>query len=130
MIFILVNAIILEQGATEMADKFNLDPVAIVEKKFGIDFKGYDPTEVDHMLDLVIEDYQTYQDLVDTLRKKADDLEKTNALLRAKLIELEGRERAKSEDGDPMAQGASNIDILKRLTRLENQVFNSKENKH
>ena len=114
-----------------MADKLNLDPMAIVDKKFGIDFKGYDPNEVDHMLDLVIEDYQTYQEIVDSLRQKVADLERTNALLRAKMIELEGKERAKSEDVDPMAQGASNIDILKRLTRLENQVFNNQnQNKH
>lgn len=114
-----------------MADKFNLDPVAIVDKKFGIDFKGYDPNEVDHMLDLVIEDYQTYQDLVESLRQKVTDLERTNALLRAKMIELEGKQRAKTEDADPMAQGAGNIDILKRLTRLENQVFNNQnQNKH
>ena len=47
------------------------------------------------------------------------------------MIELEGKERAKSEDVDPMAQGAGNIDILKRLTRLENQVFNNQnQNKY
>lgn len=106
-----------------MADKLNLDPITIVNKKFGIDFKGYDPNEVDRMLDKVIEDYQTYQETVDSLNKKVSDLEKTNALLRAKLVELEGKERQKSEDGDPMMQGASNVDILKRLSRLENEVF-------
>lgn len=107
-----------------MADKLNLDPMAIVDKKFGVDFKGYAPSEVDHMLDLVIEDYQTYEKRISFLKQKIADLEKTNASLRAKMIELEGKERAKSEDVDPMAQGAGNIDILKRLTRLENQVFN------
>ena len=116
-----------------MADKLNLDPVTIVNKKFGVDFKGYDPNEVDHMLDQVIEDYQTYQDMVDSLNAKVADLEKTNASLRARLIEVEGKERARDEDGDPMMQGASNFDILKRLSRLENEVFNhsgSQNRKH
>lgn len=44
-----------------MAGKLNLDPQGIVDKEFDIDFKGYNPDQVDHMLDLVIQDYQTYQ---------------------------------------------------------------------
>ena len=108
-----------------MADKLHLTPRDIVDKKFSIDFKGYDSTEVDHMLDQVIEDYQIYQDMVDSLQQKVNDLEKTNASLRAKMVELEGKERAISEDADPMKIGANNVDILKRLSKLEQEVFNS-----
>ena len=39
-----------------MAGKLNLDPQGIVDKEFDIDFKGYNPDQVDHMLDLVIQD--------------------------------------------------------------------------
>ncbi len=113
-----------------MADKLNLDPEEIVNKKFGVDFKGYDPNEVDHMLDLIIEDYQTYQATVDSLNEKVSDLEKTNALLRSKLIELEGKQRAQAENENAMAQGASNVDILKRLSKLENEVFNQGGNQN
>ena len=42
-----------------MAKPFNLDPVAIVEKRFDIDFKGYNADQVDGFFDLVIQDYQT-----------------------------------------------------------------------
>ena len=108
-----------------MADKLNLDPNTIVEKEFDIDFKGYNPEQVDRLLDMVIQDYQTYQKSLSELQSKVDDLERTNASLRAKLIEVEGKQRAQ-EDADPISSASSNLDILKRLSRLEKQVFDDK----
>ena len=108
-----------------MAEKINLDPQAIVDKEFDIDFKGYNPEQVDKMLDLIIQDYQTYQKLVTNLRQKITDLERINASLRAKLIEVEGKVKA-AEATDPISAGAGNVDILKRLSRLEKQVFADK----
>ena len=105
-----------------MASKLNLDPQTIVDKEFDVDFKGYNPDQVDHMLDQVIQDYQTYQDMIAEYSRRLADLERTNASLRAKLIELEGKARA-GLDADPMLSGSSNIDILKRLSRLEQKVF-------
>lgn len=105
-----------------MAGKLNLDPQTIVDKEFDVDFKGYNPDQVDQMLDLVIEDYQTYQNMIAEYSRRLEDLERTNASLRARVIEMEGKARA-GQDGDPMAGGSSNIDILKRLSRLEQKVF-------
>ena len=100
-----------------MAGKLNLDPQGIVDK-------GYNPDQVDHMLDLVIQDYQTYQNLLEEMDRKLSDLERTNASLRAKLIEVEGKQRA-SQDANPiLTNGSSQVDILKRLSRLEAEVFN------
>ena len=93
-----------------MAGKLNLDPQKIVDKELDIDFKGYNPDQVDHLLDEIIQDYQTYENMI--------------ASLRAKLIEVEGKIKAQ-EDLDPISQGASNVDILKRLSRLERQVFSN-----
>ncbi|MBR4163668.1 MAG: cell division regulator GpsB [Solobacterium sp.] len=108
-----------------MSGRLNLDPQAIVDKEFDIDFKGYNPEEVDNMLDLVIQDYQTYQQMIKDLNQKITELERTSATLRAKLIEVEGKQRA-NQDVDPIQASASNIDILKRLSRLERQVFDEK----
>lgn len=108
-----------------MSGRLNLDPQAIVDKEFDIDFKGYNPEEVDNMLDLVIQDYQTYQQMIKDLNQKITELERTSATLRAKLIEVEGKQRA-NKDVDPIQASASNIDILKRLSRLERQVFDEK----
>jgi DivIVA domain-containing protein len=109
-----------------MAGKVNLDIQTILTNEFDIDFKGYNAEEVDRFLDLVIEDYQTYQDTLSELNAKISELERTNASLRAKLIEEEGRTRA-LEANTPAASGAANVDILKRLSRLEEQVFESQK---
>lgn len=109
-----------------MAGKLNLDPQAIVDKEFDIDFKGYNPDQVDHMLDLVIADYQTYQNLLEEMDRKLADMEKTNASLRAKLIEIEGKQRAQADSDPILTNGSSQVDILKRLSRLEAEVFNKR----
>ena len=113
-----------------MSGKVNLDLQTILDKQFDIDFKGYSPDEVDSFLDLVMEDYQTYQDITAELNQKIAELERTNASLRAKLIEEEGRTRAMENNTTPDAQGAAKVDILKRLSRLEEQVFQQNRNKH
>ena len=113
-----------------MSGKVNLDLQTILDKQFDINFKGYSPDEVDSFLDLVMEDYQTYQDITAELNQKIAELERTNASLRAKLIEEEGRTRAMENNPTPAAQGAANVDILKRLSRLEEQVFQQNRNKH
>lgn len=108
-----------------MAAKLNLNPQAICDKEFNTEIKGYNPEEVDKMLDLVIQDYQTYQEMNAKLQKKIEELERNNASLRSKLIEVEGKNRA-NQDADPMLKGANNVDLIKRVARLEEQVFGSK----
>ena len=107
-----------------MAGKLNLDPQTIVDKELDIDFKGYNPDQVDHMLDLMIQDYQTYEAMVKELEDKIKELDCTNASLRAKLIEYEGKLRVKPDEEHPYG---SNVDILKRLSRLESQVFDDQK---
>ena len=73
--------------AYDMADKLNLSPQKIYDKEFNTEsMRGYVPQEVDAFLDLVIEDYETFQRALTSLKKKNDDLEKTNAALRAKVV--------------------------------------------
>ena len=113
-----------------MAQKLILDPQKIVNQEFSIDFQGYNPDQVDAMLDNVIKDYQTYDRMIADYKEKVEDLERTNASLRAKVIELEGRAKAQAQsEADPISRVASQVDILKRLSRLEKQVFDSKNRK-
>lgn len=106
-----------------MTGKLNLDPQTIVDKEFDIDFKGYNPDQVDHMLDQIILDYQTYDNTIKELNAKIEDLDRTNASLRAKVMDYESKERANKADGNTGVFAGNNIDILKRLSRLEEQVF-------
>ena len=105
-----------------MSEKLNLDVQSIYNKQFAIDFKGYNPAEVDNFIDLMIEDYQTFQDIIDDLNEKNGDLQRNNASLRAKLIEVEGKLRAKEKELSSAVVGGANVDILKRLSRLEEQL--------
>ena len=50
-----------------MATDMNLTAQEIYEKEFHVDLKGYAPAEVDEFLDMVIEDYQKYDEKVEEL---------------------------------------------------------------
>lgn len=117
-------------GKIGMAGKVNLDIQTILDKEFEIDFKGYSSDDVDSFLDLVMEDYQTYQEITAELNQKIAELERTNTSLRAKLIEEEGKSRAMEQAAaaTPAAQGAANVDILKRLSRLEEMIYEQNQN--
>lgn len=101
-----------------MEKKFKLKVEDVLNKQFNIDFKGYSSAEVDEFLDYVISDYQEYEEMIKRLGDKLQEYERQNAALKAKIVELEGR----SEGSEPALPSGS-LDILKRLTRLENEVF-------
>lgn len=102
-----------------MANKLNLNINTIYNKQFNVDFKGYSAQEVDEFLDQVLEDYQTYQEIAVELNKKAVALEKKNAELQAKIMELSSKQKLVEEGNNLNSQ----VDIIKRITRLENEVF-------
>ena len=54
-------------------NKINLTPDDILEKEFKIDTRGYRLKEVDQFLDLIIEDYQTFIEMIK--REITDDSE-------------------------------------------------------
>lgn len=91
----------------------------IVDKDFKRSIRGYDPEEVDAFLDLIIQDYKSYQDEIEELKADNDrlinDLDETS-----KQSDL----RAQSQNSSQST--VTNFDILKRLSNLERQVFGSK----
>lgn len=96
----------------------NLTAKKVYEKEFGIEFKGYSAEEVDKFLDLIIQDYQTFEKDLVALRKAIQSLEQKNASLKTYIIELEG----KLDNAKDSSQPVSSSDILKRLSRLEEMV--------
>ena len=54
--------------------KLNLTPDDILEKEFKIDTRGYRLKEVDQYLDLIIQDYQTFLDLIKKQDKEKNEL--------------------------------------------------------
>ena len=47
-----------------MDKRFKLTVEDVLNKQFNIDFKGYSSIEVDEFLDLVISDYQEYDQMI------------------------------------------------------------------
>ncbi len=107
-----------------MEKRFRLKVEDVLNKQFNIDFKGYSSVEVDEFLDLVISDYQEYDAMIENLGERLQEYEKQVAAMKAKIIELEGKQEVVQTDE---SSTVSNVDILKRLTRLENVVFSNKK---
>lgn len=106
-----------------MERKFDLDVETILNKEFNIDFKGYSPADVDLFLDKVIHDYQCYDEVIATMGEKMESMDRSNASLKARIIELEGKQKA-IDQNDPVS--TNQVDILKRLAKLEAEVYNTK----
>ena len=89
----------------------------IFEQDFGREVRGYSTVEVDEFLDDVIKDYETYAALVKSLRQEIAELKE----------ELSRKPESAPVQAEPLEMTATtsmtNFDILKRLNRLEKEVF-------
>ena len=89
----------------------------IFEQEFGREVRGYSKVEVDEFLDDVIKDYETYAALVKSLRQEIAELKE----------ELSRKPESAPVQAEPLemtaATSMTNFDILKRLNRLEKEVF-------
>ena len=104
-----------------MGQKYNLNAKKVFEKEFHIDFKGYSVEEVDTFLDLIIKDYQEYDKMIEELGMHLQNYEAENKRLRNEISAL--KMQTKSEELKNANVNCDNIDIIKRLTNLENAVF-------
>lgn len=102
-------------------EKLNLTPEEILDKEFKEDFKGYNPDEVDSFLDQVLEDYQKTEDNIQELLDFIATLQDKIKELEAKNLELQGKQKAFDLANTTQY---SSVDILKRISRLEEEVYN------
>lgn len=107
-------------------EKLNLTPEEILNKEFNVDFKGYTPSEVDAYLDLVLEDYQIMEDNMQEMLDLVSSLQEKVKTLNNKVIELEGKSKAFDLS---KTTSYSSLDLLKRVSRLEEQMYRNNENK-
>ena len=89
-----------------------LDMKTILEKEFKTGMRGYNQEEVDLFLDDVIQDYQTF-------KARITELEQENLKIQEELVDAQRRPASGNA-------GATNFDLLKRISNLERQVFGSK----
>lgn len=100
--------------------KLNLTPEEIYNTEFKVDFKGYSPDEVDNLLDLVLEDYGIIETNIQELLDTINSLQKEVKELKAKNVELLGAQKAFDLSN---STNYSSVDILKRISRLEQQML-------
>ncbi|MBQ7995587.1 MAG: DivIVA domain-containing protein [Bacilli bacterium] len=120
-----------------MEKTIHFEPKDIVEKKFKPDVKGYSAIEVDRYLDLVIEDYQTFNEEITKLRneiasmknssggvyKENELLIKSNAALieQKKQLEIENASMKNQLSGIKPGDSinAENMDYIKKIRQYE-----------
>lgn len=96
---------------------FNLNAKSIYEKEFKRSrTKGFSEEDVNDYLDLIIEDYMKIEKLLINLR----ELEIENQNLKIKMNALKNMDKEENTQ-------FNNIDILKRLSKLELAVFGAKK---
>ena len=104
-------------------EKIALTMNDILEKDFKIDARGYRMQEVDQFLDIIIKDYNEYNNIVKNLREEKERLEAENASLKQEVRSLKSSiETAKGEEKE-----ITNIDLLRRISQLEKIVLGKEE---
>lgn len=113
--------------------KIIYSPKDIFEQEFKVSMRGFDREEVDEFLDNVIQDYEAFLAEISALKVE-------NARLSSRVKELEQEQLAQTQELDSsyrqpfQPQGfeaesmkpissSTNYDILKRISRLELEVF-------
>lgn len=106
-----------------MMEKVNLTVDEILNKEFNVDFKGYSAAEVDGFLDLVLEDYQIFEENLAAMAKEIEELKASLDEAKAHNLELESRQRVIDLSN---TTSYSSVDLLKRVSRLEEEVYKNK----
>ncbi|WP_077621775.1 cell division regulator GpsB [Sediminibacillus massiliensis] len=92
-------------------DRIQLTGKDILEKNFKTGMRGYNQEEVDEFLDIIIQDYEAFQQEMDKLKQENERLRKQS-----------DQSRTRSTTTNHQV----NYDILKRVSNLEKAVFGKK----
>ncbi|MGT2710828.1 cell division regulator GpsB [Streptococcus oriscaviae] len=92
----------------------------IFEQDFKIGFRGYDQDEVNDFLDDIMKDYDAYEAIIKELKGEI-------ARLKAQAANAPRTAAPVADESEVLrterASSATNFDILRRLNRLEKEVF-------
>ena len=102
-------------------NKITLTPQEILEKDFKIDTRGYRLKEVDQFLDVIIGDYEQFFAIIDSLEKEKAELLREIMALKQDLRNAKMNAEIARKNTDTTE--VSNLDILRRLSQLEKEVY-------
>ena len=106
-----------------MRDKITLTMQDILEKEFKIDARGYRLQEVDKFLDIIIKDYNEYNNIIRSLDKEKKLLLEENKLLRNEVRNLKS-----SIDAAKIGEKEiTNVDLLRRISQLEKIILGKEQ---
>ena len=104
-----------------------LSPKKILNKQFQVDFKGYNPTEVDAFLDQVKADYEEFALMLNDSYEKIEALENEVKSLKSDKDNLKRELEILSEQNASREESlVQNVDLLKRISNLEKEVYKNK----
>ena len=104
-------------------DRITLTMQDILEKEFKIDARGYRLQEVDKFLDIIIKDYNEYNNIIRNLEKDKKLLIEENSVLRNEVRNLKSSiEAAKIGEKE-----ITNVDLLRRISQLEKIILGKEQ---
>ena len=101
-------------------NKIKLSPQEILEKSFKIDTRGYRLKEVDQFLDEIITDYEQFYRIINSIEQEKSELISENMRLKQELRNAKMNVEIVQKSDAPEV---TNVDIMKRLARLEKLVY-------
>ena len=106
-----------------MNDRITLTMQDILEKEFKIDARGYRPQEVDKFIDIIIKDYNEYNNIIKNLEKEKRALALENQNLKNEARNL----RSSIEAARIGEKEITNVDLLRRISQLEKIILGKSE---
>ena len=104
-------------------DKIALTMQNILEKEFKVDARGYRMQEVDQFLDVVIRDYNEYNNIIKELLENKKNLIDENAMLKQEVRDLKSTiDTLKSGEKE-----ITNVDLLRRISQLEKIILGKEQ---
>lgn len=95
----------------------------ILEKEFKIDTRGYRPQEVDSFLDVIMRDYNEYNNIIKSLEKEKRELAQENTVLKNEVRNLKSSIEA-ARIGE---KEITNVDLLRRISQLEKIILGKEQ---
>ncbi len=106
-----------------MKDRISLTMQDILEKEFKIDARGYRLQEVDKFLDIIIKDYNEYNNIIRAYDKERKELLEENQNLKNEVRNLKSSiEAAKIGEKE-----ITNIDLIRRISQLEKIILGKEQ---
>ena len=104
-------------------DKIALTMQSILEKEFKVDARGYRMQEVDQFLDIIIRDYNEYNNIIKRLLEERKSLDMENANLKQEVRDLKSTiDTLKSGEKE-----ITNVDLLRRISQLEKIILGKEQ---